>query len=398
MEAKQPLLLTKKHGLLMISALLQDELKYIFIIFSAAAVYMEMCMYTGLTDITPDTVNGFVFSCAFFSLLFSVTYYILSLFSQGIIPVYGAVLAGAIISFFLRNSYFAEDNGVSFVSAGMAAGVTCIVWFILHTAGKSGFFEIPLCIACDAVMVFLFFKAGYKDNSAVVRLAVAFLFALSLSYFRDIALRKDAKKYPFILFAAIALCIAPIPVREEPINWSPVIEAGIKVRDKTKDIMRSVSYYGSEFGFRDSYRSGYSDLSTTGEAIYLNDRAELTLTTNESTAVRYIDETTGKRMKQSKAVYLAGGRAADNMQLLDIIYSLYLHGVDYSDAGLFLNISRLSERYVYLKTADEIIPLNSIIVSNKDGRILSGNSGKKHRKGYSLNAEYLDIDFGSPYL
>jgi transglutaminase-like putative cysteine protease len=67
-------------------------------------------------------------------------------------------------------------------------------------------------------------------------------------------------------------------------------------------------------------------------------------------------------------------------------------------ASLYARNAVLDIDYVYLKTGDEIMPLGTVRLTDGRGDIVNEGYGRKHRKGYSLHAEYLDLDHGSPYL
>ena len=291
-----------------------------------------------------------------------------------------------------------EEEGI-LLSYGLIAGVSFLIWFILHLIQKMMYVIAILCLATDAVMACAYFTgADIFADTFTGKLIYVVLFILSADCIRNILFRKDKKEYPFAFFVFLMICMLIIPVRKEPINWKPVIDCGQRLILKTKEMARSVSYYFSELSAGSSYLSGYSSFTGVSDSITLSDRVEIEVSTTDNTSLTYEDEESGKMFKRRRTVYLTGGRGYDPGQFLDILFSFYTHNVDASDAYLFSRISGLDVSYVFLKTNDEIMPENTIKAVNESGRVKVGRSDKKHKKGYSLKSQYLDLDTGSPYL
>ena len=101
-------------------------------------------------------------------------------------------------------------------------------------------------------------------------------------------------------------------------------------------------------------------------------------------------------MMVRKTLYMPGGRGVDKAQLLKFIDFLYENGIDVSDAAVFTEASTIAIEYDCIDTKDIIVPANTYSVMEGDKSIEEGVSSTVHRRGYSIGASYLDIDYGSP--
>ena len=306
----------------------------------------------------------------------------------------------AIIAFYLRNGTFFSrgDMYEKGLSAAAAAVLAFVLWFVLEKAPDKLHLNFVLCLISDAIMVSIYFGIGGTVTGTFTGKAVyAVLFILSADHLRA-ALGHNKKRYPFAFFIAVLAFLLIIPSRKDPINWKPVVNAAKRMAERTREAAHSVSYYLEDLKVGSSYQTGYSSLAQTGDSIFYSDRTELLLKTIDNTTFNYFDEESGKEMRRRRAVYLTGGREADSSQLFDILFSLYAHDVDTAQASLFFRRTRLDVTYVYLRTKDEILPEGVIKVTDGRGLKVEGNALKNHRKGYGYRAEYLDFDYGSPYL
>ena len=239
-----------------------------------------------------------------------------------------------------------------------------------------------ILLAIIAICLFLTFGSFWEKSSINTVLLIC-LVALSLNVIQP-------KKFSFYYFILLGLIIYLIPVRQEPINWTPITE-------KANVVISNVSYYFSNIFGTDKYTTGYSTLSQSGNKIKLSDTTQLIITTNDSPYFIFFDETTSKRMKQAKTLYLTGTESSDITGFIEFANLLANNNVDKATANLFSSVSRLSLEYSFLTTSDEIAPINVISLTDENGNPLTEDD-KKHQKGYMLNASYLEIDYGSPYL
>ncbi|MBQ4288685.1 MAG: transglutaminase domain-containing protein, partial [Clostridia bacterium] len=176
------------------------------------------------------------------------------------------------------------------------------------------------------------------------------------------------------------------------------VEAKDRIVESTGYALDSVSYFFTDvFGIGD-VRTGYGELTDAGGNFTGSPKTELVLYTNEKPYIIFEDESSKKLMKRRRNLYLEGGKGVDKEELVDFLQMLYSQEVSKETAHLFSQISKVRVEYAFLRTKDEIAPRGSLYLTS-GGRSVEGGSGKKiHRKGYSLQAEYLDIDYGSPYL
>ena len=237
-------------------------------------------------------------------------------------------------------------------------------------------------LALVSICLFLAFGSFWEKNSTNT-LLIIFLAIMTLCAIQP-------KKFSFYYFLLLGIIIYLIPIRQEPINWTPVT-------DKASVVIDNVSYYFSNILGTDKYTTGYSSLTNSGNQLKISDTTQLIITTNNPPYFIFYDETTSKRMKQAKTLYLTGTDSADISHLVEFANLLWRNDVDKETTALFSTISDLSLEYSFLTTRDEIAPINTISLTDENGNPLQTNN-KKHQKGYTLNATYFEIDYGSPYL
>ncbi len=263
-----------------------------------------------------------------------------------------------------------------------------ILWLIIKLCEDRAWPETVMYLICDGIMIYIFFTDGFLINDTFTgKFVYASLLVLTISCLR--------RKIHFVFFLLLFLILLMFPVRKDPIDWNPVIKAMDRIADKTREMTWSFSYYLSDLGLGSSYHTGYSSLAQTGESVQSSDVTQLTLVTRDNTTFRYIDDETGEKRVRRRTIYLTGSEGADKSKLLDVLFSLYAHGTDPSTALLFSRTARIDITYEYLKTNDEILPDCLISIKNEDP---VRDKGRRHKKGYRIDAGYLDIDYGSPYL
>ena len=286
-----------------------------------------------------------------------------------------------------------------FWSAAVASAAAARLFFILVPHRE----KVLLygVFAPDAAAAYLYFgghvlRGAYAtDKLLFVALAVLTLASLQELLFESPLLRSSGTAFPFFYFALLGILVAVLPMRQAPINWTPVAEAGGCVLHRVMDIADSAAYYLSS-KWSGSYTTGYHSLEVTGGKIERSDRTELILRTGQEPYHMYTDEETSGDMKMRRTLYLAGGMGVDKPQLIRFLRFLRAGGADREYAALFSQVSEVEVEYAYLNTADEIAPVNAFLIS--DGSENGAGAGSEKRKGYRLTARYLDIDYGSPYL
>ena len=250
----------------------------------------------------------------------------------------------------------------------------------------------------DAAAVYLYFgrhmlQGAYaSDKLLFVSLVTLTLASLQELLFEKPLFRSSEEAFPFFYFALLGILVAMLPMQREPINWTPVAEAGGRIFHRAQDMVNSAAYHLSPM-WGGSYTAGYNSLEVSGGKIERSGRTEVILKTAQEPYYEYTDEETSEVMKVRRILYLAGGTGIDRQKLISFLRFLHANDVDREYAALFSQLSEVEVEYAYLNTPDEIASVNAFLVYD-------GNSQNDtvHKKGYRLTARYLDIDYGSPYL
>lgn len=257
------------------------------------------------------------------------------------------------------------------------------------------------------------------------------LTVLTLSALQQILVEHGRLAFPMHYFALLGVILLLLPMKTEPIDWRPVVNAGVRAVRKVADLADGVTYFLSSAFDGGTYTAGYSSLGETGGAITESGRTELILHTSDKPCFTYTDTENSTKIQVRRTLYLVGGLGADTgqlmnarsagtgqqvggrgayaKQLLHFLRFLHASGVDRAHAAVFSRLSQIRVEYAYLDTMDEIAPAGSFLLfSEEKGGAVGTHSNDsdseksaapiRHRKGYTIDAQYLDIDYGSPYL
>ena len=239
----------------------------------------------------------------------------------------------------------------------------------------------------DVTAFFLYFVMdSLSENNSVNKLLFLILILMTLAAFQ--------KSFPIHYFVLLGTILFAIPMSDNPIDWTPVLRIG----DRIADTAENLSYSLPTIFSGNSYSAGYSSLNSPGGILKTAERTQLILRSFDQPYYTYTDEETGDRMRVRKVLYLAGGVGANKEQFISFINFLYKNGIESREAAAFSEISKINVEYAYIDTKDEIAPVNSIKLENGNTEITSGRGKKIHKKGYNINATYLDLDLGSQYL
>ena len=261
----------------------------------------------------------------------------------------------------------------------------------------------------DAAAVYLYFgrhvlQGTYaSDKLLFVSLVTLTLASVQELLFEKPLLRSSEEAFPFFYFALLGILLVMLPMRQAPINWTPVAEAGGRIFHRAQDMVDSAAYHLSSL-WGGSYSTGYNSLDVSGGKIERSGRTELILKTSQDPCFEYTDEETSEDMKVRRTLYLAGGSGVDKPKLISFLRFLHANDVDREYAALFSQLSDVKVEYAYLNTPDVIAPANALLIYDGSGAGSSPAYDKGpqndtvHKKGYLLTARYLDIDYGSPYL
>ncbi len=336
--------------------------------------------------------DAFVISVLLFSVFFCVLEHLFGFFVKGIVPVFVSVLPAFLI-------YFLVDDIETMPYLGMAVIISSAFRLIFGLLPFSDKIVVYGSFILAAAAVYLNFgvHAFSGENRAEIYTFVCIV-VLLLSSIQQLLIEKGKGAFPFSYFAIIGILIAFIPVKDEPIDWTPVIEAGERIARGAGDVYDTASYYFNGLFDGGSLSTGYSSLSNVGGKAYGSEKTELILTTVEKPYVIYQDSETEEYMKRRRSVYLVGGRGVDKENLVMFMQMLYAQDVSKDTAYLFSHRSEVEVEYAYLRTKDEIVPRSSYRLSSMGKEFDGGTSALVHKKGYRVKASYLDLDFGSPYL
>ena len=320
-------------------------------------------------DLKPE---AFVLSTALIFIAYALVEFLFSIFITGwamsiisIIPI--------IPLFFLFKT---KEEWFYLIGAMIVAAVLRI--FLCYFSHKDELYVFGI-FALDATVLYMWWiYQSFGTAVTLNKLLLACLVAMTLAAVKE--------KFPLHFFILLAVLIFVMPMKDTPIDWTPVKTMLGKLSIATEN----AAYYLSDFYDKDGYTTGYGDLNSNGGKLKKSKKTQLSLSTAEAPYYVYTDESTGKKMKKKRVLYLQGAEQVDKKKLIDFLQFLYDHQVDRTEAAVFSQISKVNIEYVYLNTEDEIIPEAAIR--------LSGQKDGKHKKGYSLKTTYMDIDYGSPYL
>ena len=335
-------------------------------------------------------------------LFYSLLEYAFSLVVRGKAASFFPLLPTALLLLLLQKA-----DAPLFLSAAVASAVAARLFFnLVPHIEKVILYGVFLL---DAAAVYLYFgrhvlQGTYaSDKLLFVSLVTLTLASLQELLFEKPLFRSSEKAFPFFYFALLGILVTMLPMQREPINWTPVAEAGGRIFHRAQDMVDSAAYHLSSM-WGGSYTAGYNSLEVSGGKIEHSGRTEIILKTSQKPYYEYTDEETSEDMKVRRTLYLAGGAGVDKTKLISFLRFLHANDVDKEYASLFSQLSEVKVEYAYLNTADEIAPVNTIFIYDGykagSGSVYDGNSQNEavHKKGYRLTARYLDIDYGSPYL
>ena len=336
--------------------------------------------------------SAFVLTAFCFFALYCLLEYLFRLFAGKRASAVLSLLPAGIVFLIVRDSAVREGLAAAAVAAA-AVRAACSFMPYRDSVLQYGVFVL------DAVAIYLRFGRLLLDGSFPTdRILFIALTILTLSSLQKIVCERNRDAFPFHYFILIGAIMLSAPMGKDPIDWTPVVKTGQRVAESALGIVDRASYYLSSLFQSGSYTTGYSSLLVDGRRVNQTDKTQLNLKIYETPYHVFKDEETNRSMVVKKTVYLTGGSAADREQLIRFLKFLRDHGVSHEYAALFSEVSNMDVEYAYLDTFDEIAPINSFALQSEKGKIVEGTGIRRHRKGYRIEAEYLDIDYGSPYL
>ncbi len=341
--------------------------------------------------------STFVLTAFCFFALYSLLEYLFRMFTGKRASAVLSLLPAGIVFLFLRDSAVRDGLATTVVAAAaiVAAAVRAACSFMPY---RDSVLQYGVFVP-DAVAIYFRFGRLLLDGShSTDRILFIVLTILTLSSLQKIVCERNRDAFPFHYFILIGVIMLSAPMGKDPIDWTPVVKTGQRVAESALGIVDRASYYLSSLFQSGDYTTGYSSLLVDGRRVNQTDKTQLNLKIYETPYHVFRDAKTDKNMVVKKTVYLTGGRAADRAQLIRFLKFMRDHGVSHEYAALFSEVAKMDVEYAYLDTFDEIAPVNSIVLQSERGKIVEGTGFRRHRKGYRIEAEYLDIDYGSPYL
>ena len=365
-----------------ISVLSSDEIRLHIFAFSLTAILLEIFYASIIRYIAIPKDSFFLYFMAFF-----VFYTVI----DNLFQIFVAKKASALISLLpaiLMFVLLSESENRPFIKYAIITAAVLRLFIVSIPYRKEA--TVYGCFIFDAVALYLRFAFGrFCSGSLTDKLLFIFLVILTISAFQ--------KSFPFIYFAMIGIIIVFLPISQKPIDWSFWIKMGEQVAEKAQNI----SYYMPYHIDGNTYSVGYSSFHMKGNKISRSKKSERTqiiLETKDKPYFTYRDKDSGKLMKMRRTLYLAGGKGVDKQQLVRYIQFLYDNGVTYNESRMFSQVSKVKVEYNYIKTSDEIAPSSVISMEASGKNIEEGVNDKVHKKGYSIETRYIDIDYGNQYL
>ncbi|RKM63173.1 transglutaminase domain-containing protein [Butyrivibrio sp. XB500-5] len=368
------------------TVLLSDEFQLHIFVFSLLVICLESLTFLG-SSFDAYYSQSFIFATIAFFAFYACIGHVFEMFVGKRVSAVFSVLPSVLIFFLLNKSAF---QGIA--ASALLAAVLRIVFVLLpkkKTVITIGSFVL------GALSLYLYFEkdaefAG-KITATVLFVSILILILSSVQkIFCEKKLFQTREAFPFYFFMILGLLVLVIPKPEKPIDWTKALEFGDR-------FISSFNYYMPDIFSGETYKSGYSNLGVTGGKVSLSDTTQLKLKTYERPYFVLEDES-GAKIKRRRTMYLSGGKGSDKTQIVTFVNFLHNNNIDKETAKLFSEIGSIQLEYAYLKTNDEIAPLNALYLESAGKAVEGGRASSVHKKGYALNVTYLNIDYGSPYL
>lgn len=324
----------------------------------------------------------FIFAVILFFAFYSCIGHLFEIYVSKRVSDIFSILPSALLYFLLSKTDFPHIGVAAIIAAILRIAIVSVPK--IKTVIMVGSF-----VLCVVALYLHFQKNAVFVGKESKTLLFVFLLILVLSAIQKI-LCEQKEAFPFLFFMILGLIVLAVPKPETPIDWSKALEAGNR-------FISSFNYYMPDIFGNGTYKTGYSNLGVTGGKVSLSDSTQLTLRILDRPYYVYEDDK-GTKRKRRRVVYLSGGRGSEKAQIVSFVNFLYRNNVDKDTARLFSEINSMEIEYEYLKTQDEIAPLNALKLETLGKKVEGGTGKSVHKKGYDLNVTYMNIDYGSPYL
>lgn len=332
--------------------------------------------------------NAFPFLTMIFFLFFAVLYHVFRIFVQHSTSVFFSLLPSFLIFILLKDiPAFSECLPAIIFGATLRLAV-----MVVPNREKKLLYAVFLL---DVITVYLFIShQRFTGGSIAAKILCICLTVLTLSAVQTIVFENNKIPFPIYYFLIISVITLILPMREKPIDWSFFTNIGEKIAYRVESVASNVSYRFTTF-FGSYSSAGYSSLPASGSKLRQKRKNQLILKIYKAPYRTYTNEEDTLMMVR-KTLYMPGGRGVDTAQFFKFLDFLYANGVDSSEATVFTEISDINIEYDYIDTKDIIVPANTFSAKEGDRNIEEGVSSTVHKRGYNIEASYIDIDYGSP--
>lgn len=382
--------LTKPRERASISSIFSNEASGHLLAFSFAALFSEIYLLYNedadhaLISLFPFLVTGIFLMCCILENIFSR-------FVSGAVSIVFSIIPSLVLAFMLR-----RFNVLLVLQSAIIMAV--LLRLCLSPILRKWQLLITVILLLDIAALYLFFSEdAFSNHFLSEKLFCISLVILTLYAGQAVLFPKERSLFPIHFFLCVGILASLISMKKTPIDWSFAVRLGQKIAEGIETAADNTSYYFSS-AFGSTYSTGYSSLSANGGKIERSDRLQIILETDEMPYRTYQDEETGEFENVRKTLYLSGGIGSDTTQFVSFLGFLNQNGIDKDTAALFTQPSAVDIEYVYLDTHDEIAPRSAFLLTRWDQKITGGVSTSLHKKGYRISAQYLDIDYASPYL
>ena len=200
----------------------------------------------------------------------------------------------------------------------------------------------------------------------------------------------------------LSLILLTVPVSKKPFDWSFVLRF-INLAEKTfEETVNNISYQFGNLGWGSDGSGGYSGLGRIGSGVSEGTREELEIR-GIFRGPAYLSGVSYKKRQKGRWTERAGSKLAYNGWFIQFLNLLYQNGVSKETARSFSEPETIRIGYRYLKTADVIHPVNTMLLEKTTRDEMTGDRGdyryvRKKGKGNEYRLDYLALNSADPVL
>ena len=247
--------------------------------------------------------------------------------------------------------------------------------------------RILLTVVTALLLVMLHFM---KEIPAYTAACAAFLV---LYVWMRYARNRHTNWSVLLVVVAVAACL--LPAASAPMGWEPVKKAVRGIATAAERGWKNLNYFIDGLsGEEGTTYAGYSESGQIGGAVHGSGTEALLFESTGEPANVYLRG--AEYAKLSPAGFLDRD---PSVQPVNAWLAMYLNciaqsGIEREEARCFSRAEHGSVTYGYIRTSDLLIP-STVFQIRKD---LRGGLDHREKKGFHYDFNYLQIDYGSPYL